>query len=99
RRRPRATPVRTQAGAPARASDDLEVPLQFPIRDGVLPLPVFPFARRGVVVDELVAEPVAREVGALEDARRLRERAGRARDVLAALVGALDRPREQLEAL
>ena len=75
----------------ASASDDLEVALQFPVGDRVQPLPPFPFARRGEVVDEIVAEPVARDVGLAEDPRRLDQRARRARNVLRALVGAVDR--------
>ena len=70
-------------------SDDLEIALQFPIGHAVQPLPPFPFAGGGEVVDEVVAEPVARDVGSLEDARRLDQRARRARNVLGALVGAV----------
>ena len=43
------------------------------------------------MVDEVVAEPVAGDVGAAEELRGLGERARRARNVLAALVRALDR--------
>src|SRR5260221_14083707 len=48
------------------ASDDLEVPLQFPVGDAVQPLAPFPFAGCGEVVDEVVAEPVARHLDAFK---------------------------------
>ena len=42
------------------ASNDLEVPLELPVRHAVQPLPPFPVASRREVVDELVAELQAR---------------------------------------
>src|SRR5689334_20052652 len=62
--------LRRQSGAEGVApkSDDLEVPLQFPVGHGVLPLAPLPLARGGVVVDELVTEPIARHIGLAEDA-------------------------------
>src|SRR5207247_1925677 len=68
-------------------SDDLEVTLELPIGHAVEPLPPFPFARRGEVIDEFVTEKIARDVRFLEDARGLDQRARRARNVLRALVG------------
>ena len=70
--------------------DDLEVAPQFPVGHRIEPLAPFPFAGGGEVLDEVVAEPVARDLRVAEDARRLDERARRARDVLGALVGAGD---------
>src|SRR6266705_6124548 len=72
-------------------SYDLEVPLQLPVRHPVEPLPPFPFARRGKVVDEIVAEPIARQLGGFEVARRLDQRARGTRHILGADVGAVDR--------
>src|SRR5260221_4310909 len=81
------------------ASDDLEVPLQFPVGDAVQPLAPFPFAGCGEVVDEVVAEPVARHLRLLEDATGLDKRAWRAPDVLVAMVGAADGLRRECQAL
>src|SRR5437868_5529570 len=72
------------------ASDDLEVALQFPIGHAVEPLAPLPFAGRGEVIDEGIAEPVARDRRLLEDSRGLDQRARRARHVFGALVGAGD---------
>src|SRR5262250_2989407 len=41
-------------------SNDLEVALQFPVGDCVLPLTPLPLAGRRKMIDEQVAEPVAR---------------------------------------
>src|SRR5580765_8129815 len=94
----RADRLRTDSQRPALtpASDDLEVPPQLPIGHRVLPLAPFPLARGGEVVDEVVAEPVARDLGVAEDARRLDERTRSARYVLGADVGAGDRLRGEL---
>src|SRR5512134_1768552 len=80
-------------------SDDLEVALALPVGHRILPLPVLPLARGGEVVDEQVAEPVARQLAGLEDARRLDQRARRARDVLGPLVGTGDRRRGEFQPL
>src|SRR6185312_13566497 len=77
-------------------SHELEVALQFPVGDGVQPAPPFPLARGGEVVDEIGAEPLARELRGVEDARRLDERARRTHHALAALVVAGDRPGREL---
>src|SRR5262245_56858396 len=45
----------------ALGSNDFKVTLHLPVGDGVLPLPPFPFASGGEVIDELVAEPVPRD--------------------------------------
>src|SRR5262249_7226815 len=82
-----------------RTSDDLEVALQLPIGHRVLPLAPFPFARGGEMIDEVVAEPVARNFGALEDLGRRRQRTGRASDFLRADVGASDGRGGELHAL
>ena len=66
-------------------SDDLEIALQFPVGDGVQPLPPLPLARRGEVVDEIVAEPVARE-------RRTRGRCAWSRSACAARAECSRRP-------
>jgi hypothetical protein len=50
------------------------------------------------MIDEIIAEPIARDGGLPEDARRLDQRARRARDVLGAAIRAGDRRRGQLEA-
>src|SRR5882672_229209 len=70
---------------------DFEVALAFPIGDGVEPLTPFPFAGRGEMIDEIVAEPVARAVGLTKDARRLDQRARCAGNVFRADVRAVDR--------
>ena len=62
-------------------SDDFEITLHLPIGDGILPLPPLPFARRGEVVDEIVAEPVACQLRSLEVTCRLDQRARGARHV------------------
>ncbi len=63
-RRSRSAAARTVGTAiqpsPMRAeSDDLEVALQLPVGHRVLPLAPFPLSRRGEVIDEEIAEPVA----------------------------------------
>src|SRR5690348_16910747 len=80
-------------------SYDFEVTLQFPIGYTVEPLPPFPFAGGGEVVDEVVTEPIARGLRIFEDARGLDQRARCARNVLRALVGAGDGPGGELEVL
>src|SRR5215831_1402901 len=65
-------------------SDDLEIALELPVGDPVQPLAPFPFAGGGEVLDEVLAEPVARELRATEVARRLDQRARRARNVFRA---------------
>jgi hypothetical protein len=67
-------------------SDDFKVAFQFPVGDAVQPLPPLPIARRGEVVDEVVAQKIARRVRCLEDARRLDQRARCARNVFRALI-------------
>src|SRR5689334_20890538 len=57
---PRSRTVRLQSTRPSTtvqvpaSSDDLEIPLQLPIRHGVEPLAPLPLARRGEMVDEVV---------------------------------------------
>ena len=76
-------------------SDDFEVPLAFPVGDGIEPLTPFPFARRREVIDEVVAEPVARALRLLKDARGLDQRARRSGNILGTDVRAFDRRRRQ----
>src|SRR5689334_22142373 len=40
--------------------DDLEIAGELPVGDGFAGLPLFPFARRGVMVNESIAEKLAR---------------------------------------
>ena len=56
-------------------SDDLHIAVEFPFGDGLAELPFFPFARRRIVIDEGVAEQVARRLGALQPAGRFHQRA------------------------
>src|SRR5262249_34200999 len=72
-------------------SNDFEIALHLPVGPAVLPLPPFPFARRREVLDEVVAEPVARDLGIAENARGLDQRTWRTCNVLRALVRAVDR--------
>src|SRR5450631_571631 len=72
-------------------SDDFEIALQFPVGDAVEPLPPLPLAGGGEMIDEVVAEPVARDFRVLEIAGRLDQRPRCARNILGALVGAVDR--------
>src|ERR1700682_4666427 len=65
---------------------NFEVTLQFPIGDCIEPLPPFPLAGRGEVIDEVVAEPVAGELRVPENTRSLDQRARRARNILRALI-------------
>src|SRR6185436_13408313 len=80
-------------------SNDLEIALQFPVGHTVEPLPPLPLARRGEVVDEGVAEPIARDRRLPEVAGGLDQGARRTRHVLGPLVGAGDRRRAQLQSL
>src|SRR5258706_959667 len=83
----------------SRRSNDLEVALQFPVGHGVEPLAPFPLARGGEVLDEVVAEPVARDPRLAEDTRGLDQRAWRARDLLGSDVRSRDGLRGELPAL
>src|SRR5438067_2107816 len=57
----------------AGVSDDFEVTLALPVGHGILPLAPLPFACRGKVIDEVVAEPVPRDRRTLEDFGRRRQ--------------------------
>src|SRR4051794_25345208 len=59
---------------PARGpSDDLEIALELPVGDRLLRFALLPFAGRGVVLDEGVAEERAGRLRALEALRRVPE--------------------------
>src|SRR5690242_10022045 len=66
------------------SSNDLEIPLELPIGDGVEPLAPLPFAGGGEMLDEVGSEPVARGLRGVEDAGGLDERARRPRHVVGA---------------
>src|SRR6201997_4763879 len=70
-------------------ADDFEIALQFPVGHAGEPLPPFPLARGGEVIDEIVAEPVAGELRVPEVARGFDQRARGARHILGPDVGAL----------
>ncbi len=63
-RRRSARYVATSPGASRRTamSDDFKIALHLPVGDRVEPLPPFPLARRRIVIDEIVAEPIAGKV-------------------------------------
>src|SRR5947208_14808090 len=65
---------RKGAKAQRRNLNNLEIPLELPIRDGALVLPDFPFARPNVVVNQFLAEQVPRDRACLEQRRSLSER-------------------------
>src|SRR5439155_2584053 len=69
-----------------RASYDLKIPLQLPVGDRIEPLPPLPFPSRREVIDEVVAEPVARQLRAAEDACGFDQGARRAGNVLRTFV-------------
>src|SRR5712691_1459590 len=52
-------------------SDDLEIARQFPVGDVAAELALLPFAGGGEMLDEIVAEQLARRGRALEALRRL----------------------------
>src|SRR5487761_826696 len=54
-------------------SDDLEVACQLPVGDRLAELPLLPLPRRGEVVDEGVAEPIARHLRLFQALRRIPE--------------------------
>ena len=43
-------------------SNNLKIPLQLPVRHPIQPLPPFPLARRGEVIDEIIAQPITRDL-------------------------------------
>ena len=62
------------AKAQRRNLNNLEIPLELPIRDGALVLPNFPFARPNVVVNEFLAEQIPRDRACLEQRRSVGKR-------------------------
>ncbi len=56
-------------------SDDFHVAVEFPVRDGLAELPLFPFACCRIVIDEGVAEQFARRLGGFQPPGRLHQRA------------------------
>src|SRR6266581_7376207 len=82
--------TRAPGGMRTRPSYDLEIPLQLPVGDRIEPLPPLPFPSRREVIDEVVAEPVARQLRAAEDTRGFDQGARRAGNVLRAFVGAVN---------
>src|SRR5262245_2262496 len=87
------TALRHSILMPSRSSDDFEITLQLPIGYRVLPLAPLPFSRGCKVVDEVVAEPVACDCGALEDFRGGGQRTWGARNLFGTEIGARDRRR------
>ena len=79
--------------------DDFEVALEFPVGDRVPPLPPFPFTGGSEVIDEGVAEPVARDARSCGSCVWFRSTNAVRGNVLSALVGAGDRRCGELEAL
>src|SRR3954471_6519318 len=59
-----------------RSSDDLEVPLQLPLRHRALELPALPVAGADVMLHERLAEKLARFLACREARRGLPQRAG-----------------------
>src|SRR5215813_14835545 len=55
----------------SRRSNDLEIAAQLPIRDVAAAFALLPFARRRVMLDEIVAEEGARRLRGLEALRRI----------------------------
>src|SRR5215467_9764956 len=96
--RPRAESTR-RAGFVRAFSDDLEIALQLPIGHAIEPLSPLPFAGRGKMIDEVVAEPVACEPGSLEVARGLDQCARGPRHILPADIGSVYRLGRELEVL
>src|SRR5215472_8495074 len=80
-------------------SDVLEIALQLPVGHTIEPLSPLPFAGRGKMIDEVVAEPVACEAGSLEVTCRLDQCARCPRHVLPADIGSVYRLRRELEVL
>src|SRR5574340_995868 len=78
-------------------SDDLEIAAALPVGHRVLPLPPLPLASGGEVVDELVAEPVARALGCAAEARRFDQAARCACDSLCTRIRAGDRRGGELQ--
>src|SRR6476469_5850682 len=74
-------------------SDDFHVTVQLPFGDGLAELPLFPFTRRGIVIDEGVAEQIAGGPRALELAGGLHQGARQLplRRMLLLVAVALDR--------
>ena len=92
-----ATPGRAEID---RASDDLEVAREFPVRDVLAELPLFPFARRGEVLDEGVAEraraPPSKPSGAARPPTSVRGSAERSGNLLVVRVAVDQRLRLDL---
>src|SRR5262249_530443 len=65
-------------GSKSWRSDDLEVACELPVRNVFAELALFPFARRGVVVDERVAEQRASRLRTLKALGGFPERRGQA---------------------
>src|SRR5882757_10622034 len=65
--------VRTQGGSGSLRSDDFKIAVHFPVSDRLAEFALLPFPGRGVVVDERVAEQLARRPGRLEALRRIPE--------------------------
>src|SRR5258705_11412966 len=89
----------SRLGTALRRSYDLEIALQFPIGHRIEPLPPFPFARGGKVVDEIVAEPVAGEIGLAKCPCRFDQRSRRTGNIFSADVGTCYRRCGSLELL